>query len=238
MIKRITYGLCICILVSSAISYNDMITGKVILSSKIIPAIDGKSFGLHGELLHALLQIRTRILNTLYGVAKGDKREGLYTFEGSHYTVEQLCSLETSGQLVAKKRDAVLAKVKEDFTTQIRPFVELGRGFKPQMLLFIDESLTLHKRNHHTSVLFKWAETKDGDDDMWAFREYIRTFNNLDQFLFELLNFLDDLVSSCPKAKQQFIDSLKTEKEKLVYADRFNKLFEQQKKKINDLYNH
>ncbi len=238
MIRNYLYGVSLCLLLSS-LSYTDLhardiITGKVILSSNLIKAIDGKSFGIHGDMLHALLKIRTRILRMLHGAAQEQAREGLYTFDGHTYTVNELCTFE-SKHTDKKKLHSWLATVKEDFSIQIRPFVDLGRGFKPQMLIFIEESLKLHQRGNANSILLKWAETKDGED-MAAFNEYVRSFNDLAQFLHDLLNFLDDLVSSCPKAKLLFLGNLKTEKEKTMYAQRFNQLFEQQKKKINALY--
>lgn len=239
MIRNYLYRIGLCLLlcnISTNLHARDVITGKVILSSNLIKAIDGKSFGIHGAMLHALLKIRTRILRMLHGVAQGQTREGLYTFGGQNYTVNELCTLE-SDHTDKKKLRSWLVTVKQDFSTQIRPFVDLGRGFKPQMLIFIEESLKLHQRGNANSILLKWAETKDGED-MTAFNEYVRSFNDLAQFLHDLLNFLDDLVSSCPKAKQQFIGNLKTETEKQMYAQRFEKLFEQQKKKINALYTH
>ncbi len=238
MIRNYLYGISFCLLLShmGATQTRDIITGKVILSSNLIKAIDGKSFGIHGNMLHALLKIRTRILRMLHGVAQGQTREGLYTFDGRTYTVNDLCALE-SKHTDKKKLHSWLVTVKEGFSIQIRPFVDLGRGFKPQMLIFIEESLKLHQRGNVHSILLKWAETKDGED-MAAFNEYVHSFDGLAQFLHDLLNFLDDLVSSCPKAKQQFIDSIKNEPDKKMYAQRFEKLFEQQKKKINALYAH
>ncbi len=240
MIKNYAYGISLCLLLAyqptAHSQTRDVISGKVILSSHLLKAIDGKSFGIHSDMLHALLKIRTRILRMLHGVAKGQEREGLYTFEGHTYTVNDLCALELESTDKKKMQDW-LATVKADFSAQIRPFIDLGRGFKPQMLMFIEESLKLHQRGNVHSVLLRWAETKDGED-MNAFKKYVASFDDLAQFLHDLLNFLDDLVSSCPKAKQQFLDKTKSEKEKQMYAQRFNQLFEQQKKKINALYAH
>ena len=239
MIRNYLYGISLCLLlnsISTDLHAKDIITGKVILSSKLIHAIDGKSFGIHGDMLHALLKIRTRSLRMLHGAAQGQAREGLYAFDGHTYTVNELCAVE-SKHADKKKLHNWLVTVKKDFSIQIGPFVDLGRGFKPQMLIFIEESLKLHQRGNAHSILLKWAETKDGED-MAAFNEYVRSFDDLAQFLHDLLNFLDDLVSSCPKAKQKFIDSIKNEQDKKMYAQRFEKLFEQQKKKINALYTH
>jgi hypothetical protein len=196
-----------------------------------LSTFDGKSFGMSSDKIHAQLIMRTQILQMLYGVAKDGKRQGLYTFKGDLHTIEQLHKITFDDHTEEK---ALLEHVKADFETRIKPFIEMGRSFKPQMLLFIGESLRLHKRNHPSNILLRWAET-DGNNDMEAFYTYVNSFKDLSEFLYDLLNFLDDLISSCPKAKQLFIDNLKTEKEKKVYEQQFQKLFEQQKTKINRL---
>lgn len=238
MIKNIFSSITVLLLISCSMQADNFnkgpINGPVILNLSLISAIEGKSFGIDKEKIRALLIIRTQILQMLYGVAKDGKREGLYPFNGQKYTVEQLYKMVFD---TTAEEKTLLAVVKADFETRIRPFLEMGRNFKPQMLIFIAESLRLHKRNHANSILLKWAET-EGDNDLEAFYLYVNSFKDLSDFLYDLLNYLDDLVSSCPKAKQQFIDSLKTEQEKKAYAQQFQKLFDQQKAKINKLHQH
>ncbi len=202
------------------------INQAVVLDLTPLRIVDGKSFGINPKLIHAKLVVRTQILHMLHGTSKNGTREGLYTFNDVKYTVTQLAELEAKTKLDA----SWIKKVKQEFTQQIKPFLDLGRGFKPQMLIFISESLRLHHRDLRNSVLLKWAET---DDDMQAFNVHVHTFHDLCEFLYELLNFLDDLISSCPKAKQLFLDGLKTEREKIMYAQRFDQLLEQQLAKIN-----
>lgn len=199
---------------------------NVVIDSKSLRIFEGKSIGLTHEHIRAKLIIRTQILHMLHGVAKDGKREGLYIFNNEKYTVMQLAELEARNRI-----DATWIKhVKQEFAKQIQPFLDLGRGFKPQMLIFISESLRLHHRDFTKSILLKWAES---NDDMQAFNVYVRSFHDLSEFLYELLNFLDDLISSCPKAKQQFLDNLKTDHEKNMYTQRFNQLLEQQLAKIS-----
>lgn len=233
------YGYTLCILASSlCYSKNNTeqtaqhatkaitINTGVVLELNSLRMFEGKSFGITKELIRAMLVIRTQILHMLHGIAKDGNREGLYTFNDRSYTVMQLADLEAHNKI-----DTTWIKhVKQEFTKQIQPFLDLGRGFKPQMLMFISESLRLHRRDFTKSILLKWAES---DDDMQAFKVYVNTFHDLSEFLHELLNFLDDLISSCPKAKQQFIDNLKTEREKTMYAQRFDQLLEQQLAKIS-----
>ncbi len=237
MIKNIFYSITWCSFLSCALlvgSSKGPITGNIILSSPLLSTFDGKSFAVGPEKIHAKLIMRTQILQMLYGVAKNGKRQGFYSFNGDLYTIEQLHKLTFNDPSEEK---TLLEQVKADFEIRVQPFIEMGRSFKPQMLIFIGESLRLHKRNHPSNILLRWAET-DGNNDMEAFYSYVNSFKDLSEFLYDLLNFLDDMISSCPKARQQFIDTLKTDKEKKVYEQQFQKLFEQQKTKINRLYEH
>lgn len=225
MIKKSFYGYTLCMLMSCLCEAVTINTGTV-LNLKLIKAIDGSSIGITEHHIHAKLVIRTQILHMLHGASKDGKREGLYTFNNIKYTVTQLVELEADNKL----DPSWIKTVKQEFAKQIQPFLDLGRGFKPQMLIFISESLRLHHRDLRNSVLLKWAES---DDDMQAFNAHVHTFKDLAEFLYELLNFLDDLISSCPKAKQRFLDNLKTDREKNMYAQRFDQLLEQQLTKIS-----
>ncbi len=234
MINKKIIALCICLVSASQTTFtrrHRTIKGATILVSKLLKAIDGKSFGLHGKTIRAILVIRTRILHMLHGTAQKDgSRLGSYTFDGNTYTVSQLQEAEDESAVAAEIIHAWLNVVKADFGIQIHPFLELGRGFKPQMLILIEESLRLHRRED--SILHMWAGEAEGQD-MIAFERNVQSFDNLSVFLHDLLNFLDDLISSCPKACKQFIDSLKTEREKIAYAQRIKQVFEKQKAKIN-----
>lgn len=227
MVKRTLYGLILSLFVAqsyAADSYQDSI-----LTSKLLKAIDGKSFGISPEIINAILVIRMQIVHMLYGMLVDGHREGIYVFDGKKYTITILYQMERDKQLPDK---SWVKQVKHEFSIQIKPFLELGRGFKTQMLLFIEESLRLHQRKLKHSVLHKWAETDD-NNDMAAFNQHVHSFHDLSEFLYELLNFLDDLISSCPKAKLLFIEGLKTEREKKSYTQRFKQLYDQQLAKIN-----
>ncbi|MEX0848938.1 MAG: hypothetical protein WD055_01820 [Candidatus Dependentiae bacterium] len=235
MFNKKTILMSICLLTAinnNAEVYRRMITGNTILISKLLKAIDGRSFGLHGQTIRAILKIRTRLVRMLQGTLQKDgSHQGSYTFDNTQYTIQELYTVEKQGEVDHEIMYNRLKEVKKDFNIQINPFVELGRGFKPQMLILIEESLRLHKREN--SILHLWAGEAEGQD-MVAFEENVQTFDDLVHFLQDLLNFLDDLISSCPKATKQFINSLETDREKKMRAQQFAQVFERQKQKINN----
>ena len=50
------------------------------------------------------------------------------------------------------------------------------------------------------------------------------------------MNFLDDMISSCPKAKKQFLDRIPDEQERAKINRLLNHIFEQQKNKIKKIH--
>jgi hypothetical protein len=201
-------------------------SSPTILTSKLLSTIDGKSFGVDGPLIRALLIIRTRLSHILFGV----KKIGLYSYQNEMYTAKDLYDMEQRELFSAQTQQELLRIVKLDFAEKIEPFLELSNGSKPQMLILVEESLKLHRRQN--SFLHKRAQAPESDNKTLFHRE-VQSFGDLYYFLHDLLNFLDDMISSCPKARTQFIAALKTEKERQLYLQRFTELFERQKHKIN-----
>ena len=90
--------------------------------------------------------------------------------------------------------------MKQNFNKIVTPFLGQARGAKEPMFLLISESCT--KRNHPKSLLLDWAHSSG--DEMESFDRSVTSFALLDGFCGDLVNFLGDLVHSCPKAKAQF----------------------------------
>lgn len=232
MIQKNSIIFCLTLLSLGTVSAEQTrkVTGNTILISKLLKIIDGKSFGIDGKKIRAMLIIRTHILHMLHGNLKNGNRIGSYTFDNKPFTVKQLYDAEKSGAIDTSILRSWLKVVKQDFTIKIEPFLELGRGSKPEMLILIEESLRLHKRQN--SILHMWAQEPEGDD-MIGFDREVLSFDDLYTFLNDLLNFLDDLISSAPKGCAQFMESLSNNQERKIYAQRFHDVFEKQKQKIN-----
>lgn len=232
MIQKNILILCITLLSLGTASAEQTrkVTGNTILVSKLLKLIDGKSFGIDGKKIRAMLIIRTHVLHILYGTIKNGNRIGSYIFNNTNYTVKQLYEAEKRGTIDKQTIQTWLKSVKQDFAIKIEPFLELGRGSKPEMLILIEESLRLHKRQN--SLLHMWAQEPEGDD-MIGFDREVQSFADHYIFLNDLLNFLDDLISSAPKGCAQFMESLSSQKERQLYAQRFHDVFEKQKQKIN-----
>jgi hypothetical protein len=69
------------------------------------------------------------------------------------------------------------------------------------MIILIGESCEKHNRSN--SLLLDWARI-EGDDETESFNKQVTNFTIFHEFCTDLVNFLEDLIRSCPKAQQQF----------------------------------
>jgi hypothetical protein len=202
-------------LLSCPLMYSNEAPKVITLCPDIIAIIDGKSFGIHGELVGAVYKIARDIQSMQLGKRTTSGRVGMYKFQGNAHCIKSLAALEqaniqalktaTDGQRSACEKcaaelDTLLKKMKQDFNTIVSPFLGQARGAKEPMFMLISESVT--KRNHPKSMLLDWAHSSD--DEMASFDRSVTSFMLFDEFCTDLVNFLGDLVSSCPKARAQF----------------------------------
>jgi hypothetical protein len=193
----------------------------ITLNPVITGLIDGQPFGLHGELIGAIYKIVRDVQAMQLGRHTQEGRQGLFTFEGKLHTIKTLAGTELSivrelEHADPKRRTELLAQqavlqktlkeAKQDFSRIVAPFLAHARGAKEPMFMLISESCT--KRGRVNSLLFNWA--KSSDDEMGAFDKAVASFVLFDEFCTDLINFLGDLVQSCPKARAQF-EQLKQE---------------------------
>ena len=196
----------------------------------LIKGIDGFVLGINGDKIKAMLVLRSHINNMLFGAVKNGVRQGLYLFDGEHYTIKELVAMEKEGLIDAQQYDTWLAHIKKDYAMKVVPFSEMARGNKENIARLVAESLKLHKRQR--SILSLWAEAKEGNDAV-VFERNITSFALLAEYLEDLMNFFDDLITSCPKACLQYInDNCKNDTEKKRFAQRFYQMYERQQAKI------
>jgi hypothetical protein len=196
-------------------AYSDEDSKIINLCPDIIAIIDGKSFGIHGELVGAVYKIARDVQAMQLGKRTPAGRIGMYKFQGNVHSIRSLAVIEqanlqelkraTGDRRVACEKCAtelglLLAKIKQDFKAIVSPFLGQARGAKEPMFMLISESVT--KRNRPNSMLLDWAHSSE--DEMVSFDKSVTTFALFDEFCTDLVNFLGDLVGSCPKARAQF----------------------------------
>lgn len=215
----------------------------IILTSPLIPILDG--LFINATQVKMMLAVHKKIKDILYGEKnKAGVLEGRYTFEGQKHSVKSLLAIETPLETdYATQRAALLAdpvknqneisvldlaynktkhnlrtcllEVKKEFEEKIAPFEKNARGAKDQMLYLMTESCQKH--NRPDSGLLTWADTQEGNEMVYV-RDHINTFYAFDQFCTDLLNFLEDLMRSCPKAWKQFKQQLDAAKQNQAHG--------------------
>ena len=74
-------------------------------------------------------------------------------------------------------------------------------GFRVLVLDLIKESCKL--RGCHHSFLLTWGSCPEGKE-LESIKTHLKTFHDFSQFNVDLINFLSDLIYSCPKGYAQF----------------------------------
>lgn len=184
----------------------------ITLESPALHTFDGTSVGMNGNAVRLIMYVRREINMQLFGKHNPNGTyAGTYCFENKNYTIQELVDLEHQLSIngTAAQRSAllqVLQIAKHDFIDKVHPFMENARNSKRVMLLLIEESCTKRKIED-TTLLIKWAESKTEEEEIAVFNQEINTFARFNKFCCDLLNFLGDLVVSCPKGVAQFKQS-------------------------------
>ena len=172
---------------------------KIVIKSDVLKIIDGTSFVNIGEIVRFGIQIKT--------LWKGKKDRstgniiGLIEYEGQFYTVEQLALLEKSpSALNMVALDEALNLAVEHFQSIAEPYLEQAKGTKKYMVALIEQ--WSKQRNKPDTALLEWS--KQDNNEKEAFQENVQSFGNLNDFLEDLILFLTDFISSCPKSNEKY----------------------------------
>jgi len=104
--------------------------------------------------------------------------------------------MEKKGLLTDVER-AVFEAIIQEFGTFSEPFLETLNPVKQGLAPVMQEFCI--KRNRQQSLLLVWLDTVVGTEEA-MFRIHIKTYRALAELCVDLLNFSEDLLSSCPKA--------------------------------------
>ena len=182
----------------------DIVATPIQLESKVLSMADGKFFV--ADTVEMLRMFQGRVTKLFGTTDAAGNKTGNYMFRGHLYGTRNLAQLEMDHNLQHDPElQKVLAQVKADFLAISKEFESAVRGSKNIMTVLIEESC--EKRGRFDSLLLEWSQANDETEDA-IFNKKVNTFQAFDQFGVDLMNFFSDLISSCPKAQQQFKDRL------------------------------
>lgn len=197
--KKITFFLPV-IFCSTMIRSNDH---EIKLESPVIKVADG-SF-INADKIEFMRKFRRTLLTIILGEQlpngqrKGNGLQDLALLE------QELQALPATPEIIIKRTELEekLTQAKAYFIVQSHEFIQSGRGAKNILVILIQEFC--QKRNRLDSLLLEWAKTKEGHETT-MFEQRITSFTDYYHFCTDLVNFLLDMIHSCPKAEAQFKD--------------------------------
>jgi hypothetical protein len=183
----------------------------VILESPVLKLVDGTFF--NADTIEQMRNFQRLILALILGDQTPDgSRVGRYEYKGKKYGIHALALIEqqmnqsSSAESPEMVEDAqqllvTLQEAKNDFIKLSEEFKSMAQGAKQTMVKLIEESCSKHGRLD--SVFLILVRAKD-DNETTTFDMHVVSLTLLESVCIDLLNFLNDLINSCPKANMQF----------------------------------
>lgn len=180
------------------------------LYAEILEIVDGFALGVNGTTVGMIMRLRLDLNKRRVGKTSASQTVvGFYDFEGKKYTLSELVAIEkklmqsnsASDQKRLQTLRQCLSKIITDFVELTKPFLADARGAKGQMIVLITEwASRAHRGDSH---LLEWANVEEGKES-YAMYQKLTTIALFEQFVDDLLYFLETLLRSCPKACSQF----------------------------------
>src|ERR1700679_1440670 len=139
----------------------------IILTSKAIQFVDGKSYGINEKTVAMIIHLSSIVKKMLNGFTDDSgKRIGSYNLEHKPLWEKVFILIEeklinnrqAKSSILYKELKEVLEKVKRDYIDVMRPFLDDARGAKHQMVMLITE--WAEKAGRDSTSLLEWANTE------------------------------------------------------------------------------
>jgi len=170
---------------------------------------------LNGSLKHAHDALKKYIAHSASTIEEY-KQPILYTFHDKEFSIEQLQTVEKKlieqNIFTAEKATftILLNQMQADFLEIVEQFLMSVQKMKTIMIDLVIESCQLRKNNE--CYLLRWSQLDtSGESEKTIFKRDIKKTHELFQFCSDLVDFLGDLGSSCPRALK-FLDDQKNKK--------------------------
>jgi len=181
----------------------------ITFTNPAIHSLDGVTFMLDGAAIHDILLVIRKVMSMQNGQKVGSRMEGFYQFGQEKLSIAQLAEVEQKDPNNPNLAHA-LQLSKHDFIKTTEQFM---KGIEPAKRLMLDLIKEFcEKRNRPDSVILAWTNAKHGNEAE-VFSDNIRSFASFELFLTDLTFFLKDLVNSCPKAREQYKEWYKKQKQ-------------------------
>lgn len=194
------------------------------LNAEILAIIDGFALGVNGTTVGMVMRLRLDLNKRRVGKTSASQTAvGYFDFEGKKHTIAELVALEkklmqsnnSADQQRVQALRATLSKIIDDFVELTKPFLADARGAKGQMIVLITE--WAEKAHRGDSHLLEWANVEEGKEASTIYQK-LTTIGLFEQFVDDLLYFLETLLRSCPKACAQFKEMMEQKQKESAAA--------------------
>jgi len=136
----------------------------------------------------------------------GKRGRGDVTYKDEYYTIQQLVDLEEDGALNDSEayREA-LDQALTKFERLYEGYLKQARGFKALLLDLIRQ--WADQRERKDSMLIDWGKQSAGHESE-KFRQFVKSFKNLNSFLDDLKMFVGDLRFTCEQSTREFVEDM------------------------------
>ena len=170
-----------------------------VLTSSVISLVDGKKIGVTGHTMLIMMDIRRKMLTIL--------SSRVHSFENKTWTLTELAQFEQehkkSKRRIRKLHETCLEATIQEISARSCSYAKLAHGAKSSLLVLINESCKQHNRSK--SVLQNWGQVKDGTESEQLYRD-LKNMQLCAEFCQDMINFLEDMMSSCPIGQAQLYD--------------------------------
>lgn len=175
-------------------------TGKAnVLTSSVISLVDGKKIGITGHTMLIMMDIRRKMITILSA--------RVHFFENKMWTLTELAQFEQehkkNKRRIRKLHETCLEAIIQEISARSCSYAKLAHGAKSSLLVLINESCKQHNRSK--SILQNWGQVKDGTESEQLYRD-LKNMQLCAEFCQDMVNFLEDMMSSCPIGQAQLYD--------------------------------
>jgi hypothetical protein len=175
----------------SIVHAHDVVVSKapVALKNLALHVADGKEFGFDGNRVYRVIVLGKKL---------AEFYRKILIF--SHDLVQQGHDVHSTSIESVNK---ALELLKEEFHELTVPFMADMDGFRPLVLDLIKESCS--HRGRFNSFLLTWGSCPEGKE-LDSIKSHLKTTDEFQVFVVDLVHFLADLIHSCPKGYAQFVE--------------------------------
>lgn len=160
---------------------------------------------INGQGVAFMMMLRRDIRRIQLGTTENGKTKGVLSYKGELHIIKGLIEIETTRGQDAELK-ACLHKAHEELIAKLAPWLNYGKGIKKVLTLLITEFCK--KSNKQNSYLQQWGNIPEGEEDKF-FNTEMNTFAKFDVLLTDMIGFFEALISSCPKAVEQFTHDMR-----------------------------